>query len=181
MCFDAVTSAVSRRLCRSAVSCSCTAYSDLAVDELVAPVPAKSFSRLRERGSEFWWLSLNKCLNCQQHWLVAQEERLNDVFVLKRVSNTVASAILREGRWPGFLETYEELLEIGKAHGHAARYEDPLEMLPIAIDLLGQRPDLSAVDFARLGNVDEDSAERVLLLAKAEIAKHGYPYPWRPA
>ena len=161
--------------------CRCTEYADLAVDELFAPVPANKFSRLRDRGGEFWWLSLRKCSHCQQHWLVAQEERLNDVFILRRVGDTVASAILQEGRWPGCLEMYEELLEIGKAHGYAARYADPIEMLPIAIDLLGQRPSLSAMDFARLGNVDTDSAEEILLLAKAEIAKQGYPYPWRPA
>lgn len=159
--------------------CRCSAYPDLAVDELFAPVPPNSFSRLRSRGAEFWWLSLRKCLGCQQHWVVAQEERLNDVVVLKRVSDAEANAVIQDGRWPKYLETYEELLEIGKAHGHAARYADHLEMLPIAIDLLGQRPSLSVADFARLGNIDQESAEEVLLLAQAELEKHGYPYPWR--
>ena len=62
-------------------------------------------------------------------------------------------------------------------HGNA----DALEMLPIAIDLLGQRPSLSATDLARLGNIDHKSAEELLALAKAELEKHGYPYPWTAA
>ena len=101
--------------------CLCSAYADVVVNELFAAAPANRFTRLQARGSEFWWLSLRKCPDCRQHWLVAQEERLNDVFVLKRVSDIEAKGITQEGRWPEYLQRYEELLEIGKAHGHAAR------------------------------------------------------------
>jgi hypothetical protein len=124
---------------------------------------------------------LTKCKECSQHWLLAQEERLNDIYVYKRLSGDDAKSILATDQWPSQLHRYEELLEIGQAHGFAARYGEPLGMWPIAVDLLGQRPSLSAADFARLGNIDEESAEQVLLDARRKLEEHGYPYPWRPA
>lgn len=128
-----------------------------------------------------WWLSLCRCADCAQHWLVAQEERLNDLYIVARITDDAASDIRSRGDWPEALSTYEELLRIGQANGHAARYGDPSELWPIAIDLVGQRATLDAGTLAELVQVSIDDAQALLARAKAEIARLGYPYPWSVA
>lgn len=55
--------------------------SDKSVDEMF-------FSRvkeIKEFGEPCWWLSIYSCSACEQKWLVAQEERMNDIYILKRI------------------------------------------------------------------------------------------------
>ena len=161
--------------------CRCSLFRDLDIDEFHADSPVCRFERLKKRGIPIWWLSLCRCADCGQYWLVAQEERLNDIYVFTRITYAKASAILAQEDWPDTLSTYEELLLIGKENGHAARYANPSELWPVAIDLVGQRPTISAHEFASLSNISPAEARSVLEHARTEIANHGYPYPWRAA
>jgi hypothetical protein len=161
--------------------CRCTTYADVAVDEFHPEAPATRFLKIKERGTPQWWLHLSVCNECGVHWLQAQEERLNDVYVLRRLSEQEASRILEDCDWPESLGTYEELLEIGKANGHCARYADWQGTVPICIDLVGQRPNIDAATVARLVNLPLPQAQVVLQRARELVEQHGYPYPWSAA
>jgi len=52
-----------------------------------------------ELESPFWWLVLYGCRSCGQGWLVAQEERHNDIFCMRRLDEAYpASSITTCGR-----------------------------------------------------------------------------------
>ena len=82
---------------------------------------------LRQRGLPYWWLRAAICDACGTHWLVAQEDRLHDVYILRRLDQSEAEALDDRDRWPGDLDRYEALLVIGKAAGHGARFLDRSE------------------------------------------------------
>ena len=105
---------------------------------------------------------------------------MNDVYVLKRLEKAEADATVL-GRWPTDFDRYEDVLRIAKMHGHAMRYADPIGTLPICIDLVGQNPGIEAEAVANLINVTLDQARHVLALARSEVTKNGYPYPWTAA
>lgn len=44
------------------------------------------FEPLKERGEPFWWLYAARCAVCATNWLVAQEERQNDVILIRRLT-----------------------------------------------------------------------------------------------
>ena len=162
------------------MACRCALFKDTDVDDFSIYSPIFRFKPLAKRGQPQWWLSLSRCSDCGQNWLVAQEERLNDVYVIKRLTSQDANAAVT-GQWPSDLDRYEDLLVIGKSHGHAARYAEPMETLPICIDLIGQNPDIKAETIADLLNVSLDNAHALRTQAKTEIANRGYPYPWTAA
>ncbi len=119
-------------------------------------------------------------MDCGQLWFVAQEERLNDVYIIRRSSESEAKAAAC-GVWPTEVSMYESILRIGKERGHAARYSNPSEALPICIDLVGQNPDIAVEAVASLINVELSDANLLVVAARTEIAIHGYPYPWTAA
>jgi hypothetical protein len=162
------------------MACRCALFKDMDVDDFSIHSPISRFTPLAKRGQPQWWLSLSRCSDCGQNWLVAQEEKLNDVYVIKRLNSQDANATVA-GNWPPDLDRYEDLLEIGKAHGHAARYAEPMETLPICIDLVGQNPDIKPETIAHLLNVSLDNARDLREQAKTVIATRGYPYPWTAA
>ncbi|MBL8523356.1 MAG: hypothetical protein JNN20_06690 [Betaproteobacteria bacterium] len=136
------------------------------------------FLRLRKRDAPQWWLDLRVCPGCEQHWLVAQEERFNDIWIMRRLSQEDASAIETQNRWPLDFDHYETLIRIGAEQGHAARFWDSREAIHIVIDLVGQRASISAAEVASLVNVSHSSADALLSQAREAIALRGYPYPW---
>lgn len=122
-----------------------------------------------------------RCVVCHQHWLIAQEERLNDVNVMQKIGANAARDVLERDVWPDDLDQYETLLRLGASHGHAARFWEAKSALPIAIDLLGQRPSITDAEMAALVNLPEEEFEPIGRQARLEIAAKGYPYPWKPA
>ena len=158
-------------------ACRCALFKAIDVDEFHSESPVSRFERLAKRPEPQWWLSLSRCSDCGQQWLVGQEERLNDVYVIKRLEDEEADAVAK-GRWPTNFDRYEDLLCIGKDHGYAAGYADPNETLPICIDLVGQNPSILPETVAELINVTLDQARRLVATAKSEIANRGYPYRW---
>jgi hypothetical protein len=98
--------------------CQCVALPDLAVVDMGDPTEV--FATLREqesRGDPFWWLSTYYCSACGAWWLVAQEERLNDVFCMRRMNAEEVDAIAVEQRWPTDFDRYEDLPRIGARCG----------------------------------------------------------------
>ena len=80
----------------------------------------------KERGEPYWWLSLYQCRECLTWWLVAQEERQNDIFCMRRLSPDTASDILNKDCWPDIFDRYETLIRIGYHTARRWRFADPL-------------------------------------------------------
>ena len=166
---------------QASTGCVCASRTDTVVEEFSVAVAAAagSFRRLRARGLPQWWLHLSVCDECGQHWLVAQEERLNDVFVLRKIADEEAQAVLAGAAWPIDLDFYEALLRLGAEHSHHSRFVDVEDALPVAIDLVGQRPNITNVEIANLVNLPEDAITSIASRARQQIAALGYPYPWQ--
>ena len=84
-----------------------------------------SLETTHERGQPYWWLFATDCTSCGESWLVAQEERHNDVYILRRLELAEREAIRAENCWPSDFDRYETLLKIGKDAGHSVRFFDP--------------------------------------------------------
>lgn len=161
--------------------CVCAAQGEWAVVEFEqAAWPAQLETRINKSQPQ-WWLSARRCAACDQHWLVAQDERLNDVWVLRRLDEDGASRLLNDGQWPDALQHYEEVIRKGGEWGHATRYANPLETWSIAVDLIGQRPAMTDAELATLVNISPQAAAQVAQYARRAIAARGYPYPWQGA
>jgi hypothetical protein len=114
---DAVKAAIESFLRASGPTrCACLEMRDLHVvmmgehGRLLA-----SLDETSRRGGAFWWLSIRRCRACRQWWLVAGEERQNDVFCLRRMSDDEAASALDEGAWPSDFDRYETLINLGIA------------------------------------------------------------------
>lgn len=156
-------------------TCRCIELSDVAVvamgEEHVDVF--RSIEETKKRGDPYWWLWLGRCHACNQWWLVAQEERQNDVFCMRRLAESEAAAVVDENRWPPDFDTYEALLGIGLNAGHSVRFVDPLgsSSLPSTIeDLARNRPGIRVSEIARLLNLEHDLART---LAQRVIAETG--------
>jgi hypothetical protein len=161
--------------------CRCRLFLDTDVEEFHEHAVARGFQKVKRRGQPYWWLSYSRCTECASPWLQAQEERFNDIYIVRRITEDEASEIERGGSWPKDLDKYEDLIEIGAAFGHSARFADIHGGLSVCIDLVGQRPDISAHRVAELLNFSLLEATQLLVQAKQRIAEHGYPYPWTAA
>jgi hypothetical protein len=125
-------------------------------DELTLP-PLEPVARA---GVDLWWLSYRQCKVCGRNWLVAQEERINDVYVLRELSQLEASAILQAGQWPDDFSQYETLIRLGHAAGHSARFVDTRcdTLVRTTRDMLADRPTIADEVLQRLLNVSADDA-----------------------
>jgi hypothetical protein len=151
--------------------CHCAALSDLAavpmggggLDERVFA----TIELIRDHGGSQWWLNLSRCTACDQNWMIAQEERIFDEYLLRRVSEAEAGAILA-GHWPDDFMTYERVLEIGHIFATPCVFFDPFadSLIWSAHDLRRERPGITAAEVARLLGVTVENAGR-LLRAKA--------------
>ena len=147
-------------------ACRCNLYEDIDVDEFDENSPVNRFTQLRQHPAPQWWLYLAQCCDCRTYWLVAQEERLNDVYVIARLGHSAARRILEEDSWPETFQTYAELLRIGRMHGYAARLANHLDAVPICKDLIAQDPSIAPENVARLLNVSVAAGAELLALAK---------------
>jgi hypothetical protein len=87
---------------------------------------------------------------------VAQEERQNDVFILKRLDQTAATDLSTADVWPRDFDRYETLLEIGRVAGKKVSFVDPFDSSLVATieDLARDRPYIAVSEIARLLNLD---------------------------
>lgn len=124
---------------------------------------------IQDRGGIWWWLDLRICRICGQGWLVAQEERQNDVYCLRRLSEDIVRAIVAGGPWPSDFDHYETLLAMGKAEGYAYTFfnvEDSSLINTITL-LAEQRPGIRVSEIAPLLNVSEALAKTLAVRAAA--------------
>jgi hypothetical protein len=125
-------------------------------DELTLP-PLEHVARA---AVDLWWLSYRRCKVCGRKWLVAQEERINDVYVIRELSQLEASEILGAGKWPDDFSRYETLIRLGHEAGHSARFVDTRcdTLIRTTRDILADRPTIANEELERLLNVSADDA-----------------------
>lgn len=122
----------------------------------------QSLTETHRRGLPWWWLLSYRCEVCGQDWLVASEERQNDVYILRRLDRAAVERIERENTWPSDFDRYETLLEIGRVAGCSVQYFDVGDspLLHTIADLARERPGIRVSRLAELLNLDTaDTAE----------------------
>lgn len=141
---------------------------DFAAHEEDGELAMPQLERLVRAGADRWWLSCRRCPVCDRHWLVAQEERINDVYIIRELQLVEATAIAESGRWPSDFDMYETLLRLGRDAGHIARFVDTrCETLQrTARDLMVQRPGIETHEISELLNVSMDDATWLRQAAK---------------
>ncbi len=72
-----------------------------------------AFDSLKRAGDSRWWLSCDRCGQCGESWLVGAEERMSDVYCIRRLDAACVLKILDQGIWPADFDSYEELQRIG--------------------------------------------------------------------
>lgn len=73
----------------------------------------RTFEQLTEYGPQRPWLTLCRCRDCGQHWLVAQEAEMNDATYYRRASPEIAARILEAKQWPPIFETIGDVMAAG--------------------------------------------------------------------
>ena len=137
--------------------CECGHFHDLAVvsmgqhDEVF-----RTLQMVRKRGMPWWWLYASTCSVCGQTWLIAQEERQNDLFILRRLDPATAERVIRDAVWPQDFDRYETLLEIGREAGHSVRFADVADspLMHTIADLAKERPGIRVSELASLLNLN---------------------------
>ena len=132
----------------------------------------RSFERVRERGAPYWWLDAYECRACQTMWVVAQEERQNDIFILRKLDWSSKELLLRDNVWPPDFERFEALLEIGRDYGKQVQFFDieNSSLLWTMADLARERPGISVSRLAWLLNLTPETA---LKLARKVVKSDG--------
>ena len=125
------------------------------------------WEQIAVRGEPYWWLLAYRCRQCDTNWLVAQEERQNDVFCLRRLTLSEAAILNKQGKWPTYFDRYETLLQLGRDAGHSVRFLDPLSssMRYTVEDLAKHRPGIRVSELVALLNVDQETAEALARIA----------------
>ena len=150
----------------SNLRCECITLPDLAdlgMGEEATRIVLRTLETQARQGPALWWLSAEQCTECEQWWLMATDSRLNDVFLLKRLSPKEGEQILKEHQWPEDFDSFEKLLRLGRARGHNRRFIYPLDSALIwtAADLARERPGIRVSESAKLLNLDIHRAEKV--------------------
>lgn len=144
------------------LACRCITLSDLSVVDMGEEAGALFSTRTNivVRGEPYWWLFAQVCQVCGDPWLVAQEERQNDVYCMRRLSSDEWEGIQSQQRWPSDFDMYESLLRIGREAGKSVRFMDPMNSsLRWTIqDLAKARPGIRVSELASLLNLDANLA-----------------------
>jgi hypothetical protein len=98
-------------------TCCCPELDDLAVIGMGDPDGlddrmVSTFDRVEDHGGEQWWLYASTCSVCGQNWMVAQDERIHDNYVLKRIDAAVMQKIVQSSHWPQDFLRYEDVLRL---------------------------------------------------------------------
>ena len=149
--------------------CCCVELDDLAVIGMGDPDGLddrvfSTFDRVREHGGVQWWLYASTCGACGQSWMIAQDERIHDNFVLKRIEPAVLHRIVYASDWPGDFLHYEQVLRLERQSGKVARFLNPRSpaLVETVSDLRRERPDISIEDVALVLAIPTESAARLL-------------------
>ena len=152
--------------------CHCHALADLATVSMGQHEDTfRSLEQKAKYGEPLWWLWLAQCNQCSQFWLVGSDERINDVFVMKRLSVAASERIKNESIWPEDFKKFETLLSIGKEQGHSARFLDPVSpaLVCTVVDLRKARPDIEIEEIADLLQVGLAQTKAIVAKANTEL------------
>jgi hypothetical protein len=141
--------------------CKCATLHTLAVVDMGQHRAIfETFERVRDRGSPYWWLHACECRACRTMWVIAQEERQNDVFILRKLEWPATELLLRDNVWPPDFERYEALLEIGRDYGRQTRFLEPenSSLRWTIADLARERPGIAVSRLAWLLNLTPETA-----------------------
>ena len=142
--------------------CKCPELANPAVVDMADTAGTLEFyETIKNRGQPYWWLYAARCTSCSTYWLVAQEERQNDVIILRRLTDSELGNLLTNDQWPDDFDRYETLLRLGGAAGHRVRWVDPIgdsSLQSTITDLARDRPGISVPELAQLLDIDEDTA-----------------------
>jgi hypothetical protein len=154
--------------------CKCIELADIDVVNMGEESKAvlSYMETVKKRGEPFWWLSIDHCRECGQWWLVASEERHNDLYCLRRLDRQAADEILSKNRWPNYFDKYETLLRLGYDAGIRVRFVDPIDssLTWTIADLAKESPGIAISDIAKLLNIDIELAKE---LAKKAVKDEG--------
>ena len=139
--------------------CKCEQRNDLCVIDMGAENDDihTTTERIKDRGEPYWWLHLSKCKICNTYWLIAQEERLNDIYCLYRLNPGQVNDIIENNIWPDVFDRYENLLKIGYENNKRWSFFDPVNDSPLAImieELAIERPFIKISELSKLLNLD---------------------------
>lgn len=131
----------------------------------------QTLSEVRRRGDPFWWLYASRCSECGQVWLIAQEERQNDIFILRRLDQETSEALINNDVWPSDFDRYERLLQIGRDARREVRFADPFDssLLFTIKDLASERPGIRVSEIATLLNLDHRLATKLAEKVKGQM------------
>lgn len=147
--------------------CECPAIRDLAAipmgGDFYSEKVFESFERMIEFGPDKWWLYLSRCDRCATLWLIAQDERIYDAFLLARIDDS-ALAEAQAGKWPSRFLTYEDVLATGRKLSNPPRFLDPMaaSLQWTVEDLLKERPDITAGEIAHLLGLSNGHASKLM-------------------
>lgn len=132
----------------------------------------QTLERVRDRGGPYWWLYACECRACGTTWVVAQEERQNDIFILRKLESAATELLLQDNVWPTDFERYETLLEIGREWGRHVRFADPesSSLVWTITDLARDRPGIAVSRLAWLLNLTPETASN---LARKVVDREG--------
>jgi hypothetical protein len=146
--------------------CLCITLADLALvnmgDHHVAVFATLEMKA--SRGQPFWWLSVYGCSACGEWWLVAQEERQNDIFCMRRLHDQEIASITSGQEWQQDFDRYEDLLRIAWQAGVRFQFVDPMASSSLRWtieDLAKARPGIHISELATLLNLGLETASRL--------------------
>jgi hypothetical protein len=148
--------------------CECLLLRDLcAIPMRGEGLDERVFSTVRpvtDHGGKQWWLYLSRCTTCSQHWMVAQDERIYDEYLLRRMDDGAADRIASNADWPAEFLTYEAVLKALKAFANPPVFLDTLShaLVQTAHDLRQERPSITVEEIAGLLGIDIAHARRLL-------------------
>lgn len=145
--------------------CKCERIRDLAVldMDMESCEYINSLTEIARRGRSLWWLTAMLCRQCGTAWLVASEERQNDVFCMRRLRQNEHDCLRKEGVWPHDFDQYETLLKLGRDDGKRVEHLEPRSLICSVRELARNRPGIRVSELASLLNLSHDNARALAL------------------
>ena len=89
-----------------------------------------------------------------------QEERINDIFCLRRLDEKEIEHLARDNQWPSDFDRFESLLRIALRAGKRVKFADPMavSLVDTAVDLSIEKPGIKVSEIAELLNISRGQA-----------------------
>ena len=127
-----------------------------------------SFEEKASYGEPLWWLRLEQCSVCEDYWMIGSEERINDVFIMKRLDSSTSKEIINNDLWPDDFKEFSSLLKIGKERGHSVRFLDSVSpaLVHTVIDLAVAKPGIEAQEISDLLQISQLQTQSLISEAR---------------